>query len=366
MSGFSKPKLKRIMATRGQAFVPRGTLNYAGRVCETYLRKKLYRWEDKTAKTAYERLQDAFMSIRRYGQDLAYRQGIERLTIDSASSYWRQKVLQECETRLRQALDIIGYETYEASLTAYKAGYYGRLWLMAMAGHGQYNVVMPPLDNVTVQRSVLHPALTESIRGNPALYELLGDEWREQYASIADGALIKARRQLTQAVNDTETPLQALRRIEALFGVGKRSQTETRGVYYQAQLVARASIMRASNHGAAAAFRAQFAAREATETNWLLGAIWLTSNDSRVCPQCARQNGRVFVINSLVGAALLGLPPDGTHFGCRCTIIPFLIPIEGEENTPPENPFDEWLAEYELETELDDFFEDEILDSTQV
>lgn len=83
------------------------------------------------------------------------------------------------------------------------------------------------------------------------------------------------------------------------------------------------------------------------------------------CPLCSRQDGRIFVINSLVGIALLGLPPDGTHMGCRCTVIPLMLPVD-DANAPPEDTFDDWLDEYGFADELDFFMQDETLESTQL
>lgn len=362
--GYTQAQIKRIMATRRAAYVPRETINYAGRVCETYLRKKLYRWEDKAATAAYQRLQQANRAIREYGLQLADQYALDELTVDGASIQWQRQVVRYAEQQFLTALEEIAYAAFKASVTAYAAGYYGRLWLLEQATHGQRTILKPRLSTTDAVYSVLQPGTQSTFGSVTNSYDVLGTEWQERFRGIAQQGTIKLRTVFNQALVNEDAPRQALATVASLIGVKQR---DNRGLYYQAQLLIRSAIIRASNFGAVAAYQTQDSKlREASETRWLIGTVWVTANDGRVCPKCASQAGRIFIINDLFGIALFGLPPDGSHYGCRCTMLPLLIPLEGEENTPPEDTFDEWLMDEGFFGELDEWFEDDRLESTQI
>lgn len=367
---YTKTQIAKILNKRGQSYAKTDQLNYAARICESLLRKRTYSWEDRAAASDYKAIRNLSGDIQRYGLNLAYSLGITTLTNDSAGIQWRQRVLKYAEPRIQDTLADNAATAYEYATTAYSAGYYGRLWLMDSALHGKYPVSKPRLNRRQVASSILQPGLTEATIGDYFTYQALGTDWQEKYNNVAVQTVLKVRKSTAAALSTGATVNGALGGIAHELGTDGKPGQVVQGTFYASQLLTRAAIMRASNYAAADAYRQQESGLSEAETDagtrWLLGCIWLTSNDGRVCPRCQSRSGQIFVINDLFGIALLGLPPDGSHMGCRCTVAPWMIPIEGEANTPPTDTFDDWLFDNGFADDVGDFLDETDLMSTQV
>lgn len=363
---YTKSQLNKIMSKSGQTLHKSDQLNYAGRVCESYTRKRIYSWEDRAAAADYRAIKALSDDIRRYGQDIAYTLKIDTLTNDSAGIEWRQRVLKYAEPRIQQTLADVAHGAYQYTTTAFKAGYYGRLWLMDSALHGQYPVTKRTLNDSQAANRILRPGLTEAVTPDYFTYHALGADWQEKYHTVGVQAVLKVRKATTAALTTGTTVNAALGGIAHELGADGKPGQMVGGTFYAAQLLTRAAILRAMNHGGVDAYHEQEPAQQDSGTKWLLGAIFVTSHDSRVCPMCEALDGHIYVVNDLLGIALLGLPPDSTHYGCRCSIAPWMIPIPGEQNTPPSDTFDDWLLANGFADELGDFVDDTELESTQV
>lgn len=350
-------QLKRIMHKSGQAFVPRDRMNYAGRVCETYLRKKLYRFEDRAALEAYNLLKYTARNIREYALGAASNLRINKVGNDAQSIAWRRSVGSYATQQLvnyGQRVALIGYQY---AVTAYAAGWYGRLWMLQQASHGDKRVQIRPMPRSKAETAVLQPGLTEAVQGDLNAYDYFGDMWRDTFTQAVNASVAKVKRVLNSSMSTPQAVLPLLTQVNTVLGVDATAKESAKGLYHAVQLPVRTAVMRSANHASAEVYK--------THTELLLGAMWVSSRDSRVCPLCSRQDGRIFVINSLVGIALFGLPPDGSHYGCRCTIIPLMLPVE-RADAPPEDSFDEWLDEWGYADELSFFMDDTVLESTQL
>lgn len=350
-------QLNRIMSKSGQAFVPKNKMNYAGRVCETFLRKKLYRFEDRAALAAYNLLKQTNMLIREYALQTAAQLRLTTIGNNADSIAFRRMVSSYTVARLQEYGEQVARQAYQYATMAYAAGWYGRLWMLDQATHHDKRVKIARLPRNKIAQAVLQPSLREAVSADMSAYEYIGNEWRDGYMTAVAASTIKVKRVINAT---TQTPVSALGLTQAIsttLGVNATPKEASSGLYHATTLPTRAAVMRSANHASADVYT--------THTELLLGAMWLTSHDSKVCPTCARQDGRIFIINSLVGAALFGLPPDGSHYGCRCTIIPLLIPYDVAD-TPPDDPFDDWLLEYGFMDELDYFMQDNVLESTQL
>lgn len=366
---YTKAQIEKILDKSGQSFVPVGKLNYAGRIAEADVRKRIYSWEDQSAFQVFHTLKDAFNKIKAHALDTAHYLGISTLANDAKGIQWRRDLLGYAEPLLVSTLSRVAYDDYESSTTAFSVGFYGRLFVMHSAMHNTVTVNKPRLHAHDVSAAVLHPTLTEALVADYGQYQQHGHEWQQAYNTVAQNTIVKLRRLTTGSLSKADTVNGTLTAIAGLLGVNGKPGEFVRGTYYEAQLLTRAAIMRSSNHGSAYAMRVQDDAqtvREAAETKWLLGAILLTSHDSRVCDICEPLDGKIYVINDLLGIALFGLPPDGTHYGCRCTVTPFLLPVDGEENTPPSDTWDDWMDAEDFGDDVGAFFAKTKLKSTQV
>ena len=64
------------------------------------------------------------------------------------------------------------------------------------------------------------------------------------------------------------------------------------------------------------------AIKQAYKDNGITEVYWQTEGDARVCPDCERLDGRVFLEEDV---------PSRPHYGCRCTLIP-LVSLEDDED----------------------------------
>jgi len=352
---FTKRQIANILNKRGQAFVPRDRMNYAGRICESFLRKKLYRWEDRAALALYRLLKTANVDIREYALTIAGQLRVTTIGNDADSIAFRRMLTTYTTARLSEFARDAAAVSYQYAYTAYAAGWYGRLWMIDQASHHDKRVKPTRLDHTKAAQAVLMPGLTEAI--DTSTYAYASNEWRDVYANAVAGSLLKVKRAINATVTEPSSVLGVTQDISTALGVDVAAKQASKGLYHAVSLPTRTAVMRSANHASAEVY--------GTHTDMLLGAMWVTSHDERVCPICSRLDGHIYVINSLVGIALFGLPPDGSHYGCRCTIIPLMLPVENP-NAPPDDDMGDWLDEWGFQDELDFFMQDDELASTQL
>lgn len=350
-------QLDNIMRKSGQAFVPRDRMNYAVRVCETYLRKKLYRFEDRAALAAYNLLTSAYSDIREYALYTANNLRLSTVGNDAQSIVFRRSVGDYATRRLHDYGQQVAVLGYRYATTAYTAGWYGRLWMLTQASRGDKRVQVTRAPIAKAGLSVLQPGMTEAVQADMTLYDAMGSEWRDQFTMAVNSAIAKIKRVLMTTASQPASVLPIMQDVGQQLGINATPKQSAKGLYHAVQLPIRTAVMRSANQASAAVY--------INHTEMLLGAMWVTSPDERVCPVCSRLDGSIYVINSLVGIALLGLPPDGSHYGCRCTIIPLMLPYDSPDD-PPDDSMDDWLLEWGLQDELSFFMDDSVLESTQL
>lgn len=351
-------QLNAIMQKSGQAFVPANRMNYAGRVCETYLRKKLYRFEDRAALEVYTALKQTAGGIRDYALNVASQMQLSTIGNDAKSITWRRLVSTYATQRLITFGQQMAFRGYQYAVTAYTAGWYGRIWHLWEASHHDQRVKIEQIRPSIAAQAVLQPGvLNEAVQADAQAYEYLGNEWRDIFTQAVNTSIGKVRRVLNASVSNPAAPLDVMQTVSTTLGIDGKAKDASGGLYHAVQLPIRSAVMRSANHASAEVY--------GKHTELLLGAMWVTSHDERVCKICSRLDGRIFAINSLTGIALFGLPPDGSHLGCRCTIIPLMLPVD-KPNDPPQDGFNDWLDEWGFADELDFFMNDTVLESTQL
>jgi SPP1 gp7 family putative phage head morphogenesis protein len=370
---FTQAQLRSIMATRGNAFIPRDKLPYAARVAETWTRKKIYRLEDQAALAEFKLLKSAYADIRQRGDSIAYDLGLDNLSLDAKTRRWKDTLNDAVRARLQVLARDIAYSAYSYAVQAYQLGYYGRLWGIQQGLKPDVHAKVWRLSDRQVGAKVLgiHEMKTEiedtfvreasqsSFQADTSAYALYGTAWEQTYQDIFTKAAGKISRTIDTAIASGSTISQALNAVAAPLGVTSKPTAKTSAAYYESQLNTRTGVIRSSN-------QASVAASQQNE-DLLLGAMWVTAHDDRVCPICAPHDGQIFVLNDLTGIAIFGLPPDGTHYGCRCGMVGIILPsLQGDKTAPPEDTFDEWAMDNGLYTELDWLFADKKLESSVI
>jgi SPP1 gp7 family putative phage head morphogenesis protein len=260
------------------------------REAERWTRRKIYGLEDQELRWLRDRYVEAYKQIMATLPDAYDAEGKPELAR-------RAVLLAQIERELNDLMDGLTPELGQAVEDAYRQGYYGRAWL---------------LDSVTVQewnaaRYTVLPS--EAIRALLAQDYLGVDDW----INLERDKLIDAiKRSLTLSMIQGESMTQARDRLIKELGLTPGQAKGFKGSIWHIMLIVRTEIMRASNLGALTIYE--------QNQDVLQGWEWVATLDERTCPICGALDGKVFKF----GSTQLQ-PPSGSHIGCRCTIVPWLM-----------------------------------------
>lgn len=299
---------------------------YAGRVAETYLKRQLFRWEDKAAREQLRLYREAFRDIRETAYAVRGRGGqIDRTWATMLFAPMRRRVLQLG----RDVSQVAG----RASATAYYAGYFGRAWLL--------DVSTRPDVRIDVRMPDLRDAMSGRIlrEAGPDVWAMIADEfgadWWRVFELEYDTLLINLRRVLNQGVREGLGMADIMDKVAAKFGLDMTPGGGYKSNFNVIQAITRTYVMNASNQGAADIYR--------QNADILAGMRHLTARDERVCSQCQGLEGYLYPLDEW------NIPPGNTHPNCRCTVVPELradyqdVYLTGRDE-PPRETFGEWAA----------------------
>lgn len=300
------------------------------RVGETVLKRRTFAVEDAAVRS----LQALYLSAYRDLRDVMDAQAVSVGTVTGRATLIHAAT-QRVERLKRDVLALV--ERYAKA--ALVGNYYGRLWLLDVATRDDVRVNLVPLTS---------NALREDLYSD-LIRELLGDEWRAQYALELDDLTLAIRRAIGGGLLDGDSMDAISRRVRDAMGVqtdrrrGRIGSAERKGYranFNRVQSLTRTVVQTVGNRGAVAAYRAN--------SDILDGYEWLTAKDERVCPDCLGMDGRVFSFKSRK------LPPK--HPQCRCTCIPVIKPDALERPTAaPRRTLAQWARGYGMDKELADF-----------
>lgn len=338
---FTKRQAKAVLNSRGQAFIKAHDLPRAIRICEMYLRRKIYSLEDITIRKSLTTLKAAFERV----QTAAVLGAPDKL--DAQSQGWRKAVAAQLERELNSAVTTIAQQAYSALLQAYHAGYLGRLWAIDSA-------LKPGVEFNKAFRAPRLPTLTD---------------YAEPYLLELDADMVKVKRLLAAALAQGATAKQVFRDIGAVLGISRKGG----GLLYRLSVHTRTGIIQQFAIGGVNATLAQLGTTKQVEGSAapytvVQGIMWVSSRDSRVCPTCLSQDGRIFTVRELLKIGLVDLPPEGTHDLCRCNVVPVLVKEYTQPgDVPPRQTLKEWLLDNEYnDIVMSTFLDDTFLASSQV
>lgn len=312
--------------------------NDFARSAETLLKRKLYAVEADSVLRLSRLYASAYADLRNGAMARAEGVGVTTLGRDRLSSQWRTQFEQYANQRINTLHNEVIAEATRAATTATLGMYYGRLWMLDSMTS----------ENTPINKPAYQP-LQEADRYDTAITELLGREWRAQYATEMDSLTVELRRAIGTGMTEGEGIPAIMRRVAGTMGVetdrrrGAVGSVERRGYranFNRVQTLTRTMVNQVSNEGALAAYRAN--------GDIIIGYEWLAALDERTCPICQRLNGKFFTRDD-------GYKPPA-HPNCRCTIIPVLnaVQMERPREMPPEQ-FTAWADGWGHRREIADF-----------
>lgn len=291
----------------------------AMRYAETWHKARLFEHEDRAVGAAYRLYQAAFADIRQSARDYADQFDLTHTGQDKASVTWKRAVMDTVRPRLTQMADDLALGGLDASVVAYYAGYYTRMWLLEVGTRPDVRIQMPSLSFPQVANAVAstlrESALQEQAVG-PDVYRqlirsLLGREWRAQYAVQLDRLTADIEIALSSGMSSGEGIDDIMRRVRDVMGVSTDRRTnapDVRANFNRIEALTRTVVNKASNDGAWLAYNAN--------SDILSGYQWLTAKDERVCLDCRSYDLQTYALSDYFR------PP--AHPRCRCTIIPVI------------------------------------------
>lgn len=356
---YTKRQQRKILQVGSRPFIaPDADIPYSMRVCESLIRRRLYALEDETVAQQYRMMRTAYNDIRNHANDLAQQYRVNELSNTSNVVRWRRDVDGYIQQRSTQLSQQIAYHSLKAAGDLYLLGYYGRAWSLDMSTKPDVLIRAPVPNNTAITTDILQPGLTEAWEPDRLIYDLLGVEWRQQYADNIGDMVRKIRNTMNSAIQNNLNVQNWTQLVADAMGVNVSKAQGFKSAFNRIQALTRTYAMTAANEGAMALYNAN--------SNLVEGVEWLAANDTRVCPPCARLNGMVW----LLGDVDLQRPP--AHVNCRCTLIPRVASLAntGSTTLPPAQTWKDWILAaglgWLLGSDLTDINLGDDIDSSQI
>lgn len=301
-------------------------LPLAARVCETYIRRRIFAAEDRAAIEQFRLLQEFNRELRGKALDTAQRYRLSILATNAETILWRRECDQYFNARIPSIREQFARQALSRAASVYLLSYYGRAWLLSSTSRKPIH--LPPPLSIQVTGDVLQPQM-EAFSPSEAVYDTLGVEWRQQFDDPLQDAARRMRGQTQLAIQNGESVLETLNRYATVLGTNGDGSTGTAG---RLGTLVRSKVQSAATSGTSAIAE--------QNQDVAMGIMFLTSHDDRVCRICAPLDGRRWPL----GDPDIVYPPDETHIGCRCGHLVITADMsEWPEDDPPDFTWAEWL-----------------------
>lgn len=260
-------------------------------------------------------------------------------TQSTTSTQWRSNVVAFAGMVVADLKRAVLATVEQSARAALLGNYYGRLWLLDVSTGEDMRISVPPLTVNGLQEDYY----------DDLIRDLLGKQWRDQYALEMDDLNLRIRRAIGTGLVDGEGMQAIQRRVRDAIGVttdrrsGQVGSAERKGYranFNRVQALTRTVVQSVANKGAVSAYRAN--------PDVLSGYEILVTNDERTCPQCSGLNGKRLKLDSNFR------PPF--HPNCRCTVIPVIKPDAlTDSNEMPRETLQQWSQGAGMDKELADF-----------
>ena len=358
----TKSHVERVLNVSGHSFIEPGDVPHLGaRYTESYLRRRLFDVEDNAVVKQYNAYVAAWKDLRRVAFDLADRHGVGgTLGMDTASMAWRREMIEQVAQRMNHLTDTIGLIGFQTSVLAYLVRFYGELWSLDVTTREDLEIRVPNLDENEVSRRVVSQPFYEAHPdvGNDLIFELMGQDWRDQYGAEVGDVVRRIRRTLNRSLTEEADIRGTMRRVADELGVVTDHRRATvpnvRQNFRKVEVITRSFVNNNANTASLNAYEAN--------ADVIGGVQFVPANDSRVCPKCERYRGQQWPLGSID----IVRPVLDTHPNCRCSLVPVVLEetlVPADEI--PRQSFSEWATAFGVGVLMDQFIRGRALDSTR-
>lgn len=340
---YTRRQIERILHAD---LIPDGRMPYAGRVCESYLKRRLFLLEDRAVREQFKAYRAAYRDLREMAHASASRAG-------GVNRQFRDDYYPRAVARLRTLERTIGQIAAHHTAEAIYAGYYGRAWMLDMQTSASYTPHMPGPETAALRNGPLREAWDEK-QVWQLLADELGPEWYDVFNLEFDTLIIKLRRSLNTGMRAGEGIADIVERVGRDMGINVNPDAGYRANFYRVQTITRTYVMSASNIGAQQLY--------ADNADVLSGSEHLTARDERVCPVCAGMDGKIYPLGEW------NIPPLNTHPNCRCTVIPVVKDdyLSDLIDQRPRQTLQEWADEQGVAALLAAFLTGRLMNTDRV
>jgi SPP1 gp7 family putative phage head morphogenesis protein len=262
-----------------------------------YVASHIYALEAATVRQLYEAHEQAYREMKAAMVVLFERLGKEAWSPEDRGA--RDVLLQQIAQQMAALDEQAAQLTLTAAENGYRGGLYGAGWNIDTSLG--ISAALPLLPTEAIRAQLLAP------------YE--GLTFAERFTDNRADFQMRIKRSLVQSQIQGETVYQAQKRLAEALGIaiGRRTKADrasNSAAFARTELIARTELLRASNNGALATYRAN--------SDILRGWEWKAALSGRTCPECGALDGKVFAFTDRQ-------QPPPLHGRCRCTSLPVLM-----------------------------------------
>jgi|WetSurMetagenome_2_1015567.scaffolds.fasta_scaffold80378_3 SPP1 gp7 family putative phage head morphogenesis protein len=263
---------------------------------DEYVKRHIYALEDRQAKLLKRELERARDEMSGKLVNAAMQHGGEWSALDPNFRNRTEALMQQITVELDRLLQDAQNSTLNAMEQGYRAGYYGRAWVIDDALRGGGVVNLPMLPTQAVRSALISP--------------YGGMTFIDRFADARLDFVKRIRRGIVQSQIQGDSIPAAIKRLSDELGINVTRTGAERGLRARLEMIARTEILRSSNLGSMAVYEAN--------RDVLRGWEFEATLDERTCNICGPRDGKQYPFDSQAEK-----PPLHPH--CRCAVTPVLI-----------------------------------------
>ena len=245
-------------------------------------------------------------------------------SIDTSTREYTRAVITVLSPRFQQLGEDTALFMYQRLSVAYAIGMVLGTWQLRESFDD--DAFIPPAINWRdIGQTILDQERDEA---DQLVFDLLGEDWREQYGEQVDEIVAKLRVNMNAALGTRKGVREVMKSIRDTMGIDISKRT-AKGNFFKTTVIARSHTIYTYTNSALESYRQYPDVINQIE--------WIATNDSRTCAQCSGLDGKRWKLDS----PQMKRPVSDTHPNCRCDLIPTYSeePAEGKPTNSAKSYF---------------------------